>query len=472
MKTKGIRKRAKGFISLLLILSVMVSLLVPFDITAFADSPATDGDIRAVVYDGKVLVFMNSSRALDSTRNVTYDSFDKGDNLSNIVPLNSAVNSNNGQPNTTKRNDIPWYAEDGGTVTTVTFLDEIQPQSTKIGDEYVTYVEMVDEPRYKVIFHENKPGGTADEIQKVFRIYEPKDLNADKTITHFYDIPDWAGDEYVFAGWYHNNDYSECDTPDTAAGIASNFENNTYSERDTDYHLYAKWIKVGTVAKSDEDTNIISGYRGFGLAGVQIREPQMYDDNYTKITPGGLRFVTSLSEELLSSIDALSTTQVSTPEGNVNVEYGYAVGTEANINAFIDYYKVADTTAYTLQYKGDNVNGKNTTQEKSGADTDYRYITNVNCTKGTGQIKKDHRNFTDYRLYTLVVTYDDADSADKKAEKIDARSYIRYYDANGKLRVFYNTYRANTYYGGCMCSYNQVSSMALPRNKAETEGNP
>ncbi|GEM_PF-1866968 len=345
----------------------------------------------------------------------------------------------------------------------------------KVNGEPVNYVKMVDEPAYKVIFHENKSGGTADEIQKVFRIYEPKDLTVNKTITHFYDIPEWAGDEYVFAGWYHNNDYSECDTPDTAAGTASNFENDTYSERDTDYHLYAKWIKVGTVAKSDEDTNIISGYRGFGLAGVQIREPQMKDDNYEIVTPGGLRFITSLSENLLSEIDALSTTQVSTPEGKVNVEYGYAVGTEDNINAFISHYEVADTTAYTLQYKGENVNGKNTTQEKSGANTDYRYITNVNCTKGTkntnGTIKNDHRNFTKYRLYTLVVTYE-GDSASKKAEKIDARSYIRYYDANGKLRVFYNTYRANTYYGGCMCSFNQVSSMALPSNKAETEGNP
>jgi len=343
---------------------------------------------------------------------------------------------------------------------------------TKIGDEYVTYVEMVDEPRYKVIFHENQP----EHDDAIFKIYEPKDLNANKTITHFYDIPDWAGDEYVFAGWYHNDGYSECDTPDTAADTASNFENDTYSERDTDYHLYAKWIQVGTVAKSDEDTNIISGYRGFGLAGVQIREPQMYDENYEKVTSGGLRFVTSLSEALLSSIDALSTNKVETPEGYVDVEYGYAVGTEDNINTFIKQYKVADTTAYTLQYKGENVNGKNTTVKGSGANTDYRYITNVNCTKGTtntnGTIKKDHRNYTDYRLYTLVVTYDDADSADKQAEKIDARSYIRYYDANGKLRVFYNTYRANTYYGGCMCSYNQVSSMALPSNKAETKENP
>ena len=388
-----------------------------------------------------------------------------------FVSTNSAVVFENGIVAGTYRLEEVTPPADYKAAEPITFTIDSEGL-TKIGDEYVTYVEMVNEPRYKVIFHENKPGGTADEIQKVFRIYEPKDLNTDKTITHFYDIPEWAGDEYVFAGWYHNNDYSECDTPDSAAGTASSFENDAYTEQDTDYHLYAKWIKVGTVAKHDEDTNIISGYRGFGLAGVQIRDPEMYDENYTEITSGGMRFVTSLSEELLSSIDALSTTQVSTPEGNVNVEYGYAVGTEANINDFISHYNIEDTTAYTLQYKGENVNGKNTTVKGSGANTDYRYITNVNCTQGTGQIAKDHRNFTDYRLYTLVVTYDDARSADKKADKIDARSYIRYYDANGKLRVFYNTYRANTYYGGCMCSYNQVSSMALPSNKAETEENP
>lgn len=339
-----------------------------------------------------------------------------------------------------------------------------------VNDEPVNYVKMVDEPAYKVIFHENKPGGTDDEIQKVFRIYEPMDLTDDK-ITHFYDIPEWAGDEYVFAGWYHSENYTECDTPDSAADTASNFESDTYSEREFDYHLYAKWIKVGSVEKSDEDTNIISGYRGFGLAGVQIRDPQMFDENYTEQTPGGMRFITSLSEDLLRNIDALSSEKVSTPEGNVDVEYGYAVGTEANINAFINNYKVEDTAAYTLQYKGENVNGKNTTVKNSGADTDFRYITNVNCTKGTGKIAKDHRNFNDYRLYTLVVTYE-GDSASKKAEKIDARSYIRYYDANGKLRVFYNTYKKNTYYGGCMCSFNQVSSMALPAQQPKEEGTP
>jgi uncharacterized repeat protein (TIGR02543 family) len=334
-------------------------------------------------------------------------------------------------------------------------------------------IKMVNEPKYKVIFHENNP--EINDKNVVFKIYEPLDLNEDKSITHFYDIPEWAGDEYVFGGWFHNADYSQTPNETTPA----NFENDKYPNRGDgeDYHLYAKWIKVGTVSKDSDDANILEGnYRGFGLAGVQIRDPKMFDTNYnTNVdneddrTPGGMRFVTSLKESLLSDIDALSTNTITTDEGTVNVEYGYAVGSEDNINAFINNYKetISNTSKYKLQYKGENVNGVNTTGETRTGETDYRYITNVNCTRGTtnsmGTIKDDHRNFTNYRLYTLVVTYE-GESSDKKDKKIDARSYIRYYDANGKLRVFYNDYKKNMYYGGCLCSYNQVSGMAIPQN--------
>lgn len=334
-------------------------------------------------------------------------------------------------------------------------------------------IKMVNEPKYKVIFHENNP--EINDKNVVFKIYEPLDLNEDKSITHFYDIPEWAGDEYVFGGWFHNADYSQTPNETTPA----NFENDKYPNRGDgeDYHLYAKWIKVGTVSKDSDDANILEGnYRGFGLAGVQIRDPKMFDTNYnTNVdneddrTPGGMRFVTSLKESLLSDIDALSTNTITTDEGTVNVEYGYAVGSEDNINAFINNYKetISNTSKYKLQYKGENVNGVNTTGETRTGETDYRYITNVNCTRGTtnsmGTIKDDHRNFTNYRLYTLVVTYE-GESSGKKDKKIDARSYIRYYDANGKLRVFYNDYKKNMYYGGCLCSYNQVSGMAIPQN--------
>ena len=111
--------------------------------------------------------------------------------------------------------------------------------------------------------------------------------------------------------------------------------------------------------------------------------------------------------------------------------------------------------------------------ENRNVKTDFRYIKNINCTSthqingkqnGEGFVKDDHRNYSDYRLYTLVVTYE-GKSASKKDESIDARAYIRYYDANGKLRVFYNNYNKTQYYGGCMCSFNQVAAMALPKQQ-------
>ena len=358
---------------------------------------------------------------------------------------------------------------------------------THVDGAAVNHVEMVDEPAYKIIFHENKPNGTIDERNKVFKIYEPGDLT-DSKIEHFYDIPEWAEDEYVFAGWYYRSSpayrvYANTSSIDSNLDKAAIFENDTftgenkssYTGSDGNYHLYAKWIPVGTVSKDSNDANLMEGdYRGFGLAGVQIRNPEMRDSNYENVTPGGMRFVTSLSEELLQSIDALSSQTVTTDEGNVDVEYGYAVGTEDNIKAFSEHYGITEHTKYQLQYKGDNVNGKNTTGEivdDRTADTDFRYITNVNCTKGTtnlnGTIKEDHRNFNAYRLYTLVVTYEGNDAANKD-KKIDARAYIRYYDANGKLRVFYNTYKKSMY-SGCLCSFNQVAGMAIPQDQAMLE---
>lgn len=357
---------------------------------------------------------------------------------------------------------------------------------------------------YKVIFHSNNPNDSNDDD---FRTFDPsqKQLNASNGINHFYDIPSFAGDEYVFAGWYHNADYAK-----TTDGITIpvDYEKDTYLKKaagasDPDYHLYAKWIAVGTVAKqttgTDVDTNNYGSdsLHGFGIAGVQIREEGLYDPNerdpgvigeeYNNSaikTPGGLRFVTTVSERLLTEVKGISMISTASSEAkSFGVEYGYVVGTESNIAQFVDgvgnnwetpvtgNYKGVDLTKYRLQYKGENVNGVDTTGKTRTAETDYRYITNVNCTSkqkataNSGVVKRDHRNFNDYRLYTLVVTYESDDGA--KSKMLDARSYMRYYDANGKLRVFYNDYRnsaGNTYYGGCMCSYNQVHTIALPTN--------
>ena len=212
--------------------------------------------------------------------------------------------------------------------------------------------------------------------------------------------------------------------------------------------------------------------------GAEIRDPELYDPNYnssdSETTPGGLRFITSLSESLLSNIGKLS---------DKKVEYGYVVAPEANIKNFIKHYNVSDVTKYKLAYNGRNVNGVDTTglndknerfetdefdnkvlaRKDLNADNDFVYVTNVNCTKGTGSIKNDHRNYNDYRLYTLIVTFEGEDAV-KKDQKIDARAYIRYTDANGKERIFYNNYKKNLYYGGCLSSFNQAKSLARPTN--------
>jgi hypothetical protein len=44
--------------------------------------------------------------------------------------------------------------------------------------------------------------------------------------------------------------------------------------------------------------------------------------------------------------------------------------------------------------------------------------------------------------------------------KFVARSYIRYYDANGLLRTYYNNYTGTqAYYGGCNVSYTQAEQI-------------
>ena len=198
----------------------------------------------------------------------------------------------------------------------------------------------------------------------------------------------------------------------------------------------------------------------------------MTDSNFDDvITPGGLRFVTSLSESLLGQVNSIEKiTTASTEAKTFGVEYGYVVGTESNINAFKSHYNAGDS--YRLQYNGENVNGVNTTGQKETAANDYRYISNVDCTSrvapnsgsaiNKGVVALDHRNYNGYRLYTLIVTYE-GESAANMGDKLDARAYMRYYDANGKLRVFYNDYingSGKTYYGGCMCSYQQVFDMS------------
>ena len=154
--------------------------------------------------------------------------------------------------------------------------------------------------------------------------------------------------------------------------------------------------------------------------------------------------MTSLSTDVVNEIKALQ-------DGDNNIEYGYVAATRAD---WIDYH---DHFKDKLQYVSATANGKNTSTYNEERPQDYfGFAKNVVCTSqkiNTGDfVKEDHRNFKDYLLYTLVITYEDGKGYDKN---VLARPYIRYTDANGLDRVAYSEYRgrSNTL-GGCYTSYN------------------
>ena len=324
-------------------------------------------------------------------------------------------------------------------------------------------------------FHTNKPGETED---KLFRVYNADDESLysvedgfhsfnSGVIEKFYDIPSFAGDEYVFAGWYYNADGKK--DGDIPFQFDSEIPGNL-----TD--VYAHWIHVGKVTMDDNDDKVLPGnaktYSGFKLFGVQIRPEANFDSNYGDGKPGGLRFITSISEELLNNVDALSEKKVN---GN-KVEYGFVTAATNTVDTFVgdsEYLHLSGEPKadYTLKYKGVNVNGVDTTV-KGKIINNYNYVTNVDCTSQKGEfgsnarIKEDHRNYSNYRLATYVVTYDGSEA--NKGADIVARAYMRYYDANGLLRTFYNNYNGSSKaYGGCSTSYNKVNEIASNTNTAQ-----
>lgn len=323
-------------------------------------------------------------------------------------------------------------------------------------------------------FHTNNPTVTDkttrnNELFRVYNAEKPADfakitedgadhsLNNKGGVDEFYNIPEFAKDEYVFAGWYtvannDNNDKSKA------------FEFNTAVPSDvTD--VYAHWIPVGEVRKDANDdkelpSSMNGKYKGFEMFGVQIRPEANFDSNYGDVMPGGLRFIASISESLLSKINAVHTDN--------KIEYGFVTAAQDTVAKVVgDSRMHIDSAKYTLQYKGKNVNGvdtllDNATKEQRKCPNNFRYITNVDCTSQKGgygtKVKEDHRNFNNYRLATYVVTYDK--SGENKGKNVAARAYLRYTDANGLLRTFYNDYSGTNFYGGCSTNYTDVEKMA------------
>ena len=300
----------------------------------------------------------------------------------------------------------------------------------------------------KVYFHSNLDGKSTSETKDIFRTYctdggdDHYTLNTNGTIDSFYDIPSYDNNKMIFAGWYYED------------GKAYNWNDTLTGE----VHLYAHWISVNTVEKTSDDTKVFSNgltsYNEFDLFGVQIRNAKK-DDNYpggSSSTPAfdetGLRFVTSVSENILSQIDNLSSSKP---------EYGYIIAKTDTAK------KYASGNNYKIQYNGKNVNGVDTTES-------YKYIKNINCTSKVGgygnTVPLDHFNNKSetYRIYTAVITYKnngtltDEQIQQAKSSNVLARSYIRYTDANGLLRTHYNDYTGTNAYGGCSTNFNYVNS--------------
>lgn len=136
-------------------------------------------------------------------------------------------------------------------------------------------------------------------------------------------------------------------------------------------------------------------------------------------------------------------------------EYYSYMNRDFNVTATANTY-AKGSSDYELQYNGKNVNGVDTT-------TTYKYIKNVDCTSkktnSASAITLDHFNASKYRIYSLVVTYDNPNQEyviTAIKQPVVARSYIRYTDANGLLRTYYNDYSGTSTYKGCSTSYSKV----------------
>ena len=278
--------------------------------------------------------------------------------------------------------------------------------------------------------------------EKPFRTYTAADLVMGK-VPVFYDLP--AHDGYIFKGWYLDKDNDDDDSP---------ISFDTIYTQSTD--IYAHWIKVENVAKDENDPSILPGgettYGGFDLAGVQIRK-KMLDHNFEEVTPGGMRFITSLNMDVVNEINKIKPN---------NIEYGYVAATH---KGWIDYHcdGVKHGSDEKLKYVSETANGIDTSSAKATNENYFGFAKNVNCTSKVtdsknGVVRRDHQNFDKYLLYSLVITYEEEGS--DQGKDVLARPYIRYTDANGLERVAYSEYTGTNVLGGCYTNYNTVAAKA------------
>lgn len=309
------------------------------------------------------------------------------------------------------------------------------------------------------------PKGAVKVTNELGITYTLHNLDSNNLIHYFYDIPiPKSTNGKIFKGWYR-------DPGNDSDGYPIQWD---LTEFKGERNVYAHWIDVGTMNKDAQDSKIIHQSTvgsnllpGIDLLGVQIRYEDE-DENYPNgrgngagqsphFDTDGLRFITCIKESVLSKAGNLfSTPYTSANEDKTSytkqpLRYGYVIAKETTANDNLSDGK-------TLEYNDKNVNGVDTT-------TKYGFAKNIDCTSKVGGYKNttivDHKNYKDYRIYSLVVTYikkdgmTDADIASAKAQNVIARPYLRYQDANGLYRTYYQDYKGKkVVHGGCSTNYN------------------
>ena len=284
----------------------------------------------------------------------------------------------------------------------------------------------------KLVFHANNAEADCFDEETgddVFRTYYPVglnttfSLNADGTVTPFYDIPTFdyeTHNKYVFAGWYT--------TPDEE-GEPMNWAEAYALNEGGEIHFYAHWLETGEVSQEEDGKTQVGTYNGFDLVGTEIRTRIKDNEAHYGDMDSGLRFITVLSEELWASVAAIN------EQNSAAAQYGFLLCKKATADNY---------DAEELQYKAANSNGQDTTAT-------HAFLNNIKC---NGVV--DHFNGVGYRLYTVVVTYKNLEGAAldaAMAQELVARSYMGYYDANGLYRYYYNNYTGENVYSGCGSSY-------------------
>lgn len=449
------------------------------DITNVDKYPENDGTLYPTTTndDGKTV-----GKPIDYTDEFTFASA-----FNNIVKASQQTN--------TGYKFLGWYDENGNKLSatsdhsfTIVPYFSTDDKSKTYQTPGVVYARFGFE--YKVKFHINDSNTVSTVVNPdddLYRVYYPKGvdisqaqsfnlnyeilhLDSNNKIQHFYDIPTPKSNYgKIFKGWYR----------DPSNDTDTNPIKWNYDPYETDIDIYAHWIDVGTVQQDPKDEKIIDQNNrpfvnentgsnknlwGFDLAGVQIRYEEK-DKNYPDgigngegqtphFTTDGLRFVTYLKEDILSKASTLFMTEYTGFTTKEPLRYGYVVAKESTAKKYL-------TNGESLEYKDSNVNGVDTSST-------YSFVTNADCTSSVGGYKDtsilDHENFDNYRIYSLIIAYDtkgmsDAEIASAKSQNVVARPYLRYQDANGLYRTYYQDYTGNANkYGGCSTNYTDTKN--------------